>query len=186
VTTAHPANPTNPSRPGAPLPEDMVKLPTVQPGDVMAELARAEVELLYAVGRHRKAWAAMRAHQDYRAQKEAEGTPGSLYALDSDPYWKKRTGDVSWWRDEVTCQATAVLALRDMLNADRCVAPAEDSTSVRRLVYGWHQNGRGVAPSDRQYKAATFWKDTAGAKLAQIDRRICDALIRAWHEANPR
>lgn len=124
MTRQHPGHPTRPLTPGAPLPEGYLLAP-LHPGDIRQELHRAETELMYALARHRKAWAAMRAHANDRAEKANSGIPGKLAALDADPVWKHRTGDVSWWRDEITAQATAVTALRQML-ADR---PEKEKTN---------------------------------------------------------
>lgn len=113
MTNQHPAHPTKPMVPGAPLPKSSI-LPTLTREDIIEELTRAEVELLHALARHRKSWKSMRERAEERDLLVS--TPGGLAAIDSDPVWKKRTGDVAWWRDEVTCQATAVIALRGMLN----------------------------------------------------------------------
>lgn len=107
---------TNPLRVGAPLPEQAAIEPPTWP-EVEAELARAEVELMHAIAKHRKAWSAMRKWAMHR--DEMSGTPGGLCAIEADPVWKKRTGDVSWWRDEMNTQATAVLALQSMLQERR-------------------------------------------------------------------
>jgi hypothetical protein len=98
---------------GAPLPDELSVLP---PGPLLREIdqeiERAEVELMYAIARHRKAWAAMRRRAEER--ERLAGQPGMLSHLDSDAIWKKRTGDVGWWRGEMDCQATALLALEGM------------------------------------------------------------------------
>jgi hypothetical protein len=98
--------------PGAPLPDSMYKLPLIDKRDIEEELLRAEIELMYALSRHRKAWRVMRQRAEHRATLADH--VGMLSTLESDPHWKKATGDVSWWRDEVTAQATAILALRGM------------------------------------------------------------------------
>ncbi len=107
---------TNPLRIGAPLPESLVRLAPPEPGAIHAELLRAEVEFMHAIARHRKAWSAMRRWKEHR--EEAANTPGGLAAMESDPVWKKRTGDVQWWRAEMEARAASVVALRSML-ADR-------------------------------------------------------------------
>lgn len=104
---------TNPRRVGAPLPDDLTALPVPPPlDDVHAELDRAEVELMYAIARHRKAWSAMRKWQVHRAAMAEH--PGMLAALESDQVWGKRVGDVKWWREEVEMRSTALLALEQM------------------------------------------------------------------------
>lgn len=104
---------TNPLRIGAPLPESVRKLKPPVKAAIHAELLRAEVELMHAIARHRKAWSAMRKWSEHRG--EAAKHPGGLAALESDPIWKKRVGDVQWWRAEMEARSTAVLALRAML-----------------------------------------------------------------------
>jgi hypothetical protein len=76
---------------------------------------RCEVELLYAIAQHRKAWTAMRRRAEER--DALVDKPGGLAAIEADPIWKKRTGDVSWWRDEMTAQATTRQALAAMKEA---------------------------------------------------------------------
>lgn len=103
---------TRPLSVGAPLPENS----TLEPPDrrsVAAELLRAEVELMHAIAKHRKAWSAMRKWKAHR--EEAANQPGMLAALESDPVWKIRVGDVGWWRAEMDARASAVLALRAMI-----------------------------------------------------------------------
>lgn len=129
--------PTRPDRTGAPLPDG---IPIVEPGveAMKAELTRATVELMYAIARHRKAWAAMRSHKERReAEAERRGTEPSL---DSDPLWKLRTGDVSWWRDEMNAQASVVSALytllhgeHDMLNGWREITSVIDLNRGHRV-----------------------------------------------------
>lgn len=101
---------TNPMRVGAPLPEEMDAIRRPDPVMVGAELARAQVELMYAVARHRKAWSAMREYR--RLQQERQGPRAYL---DSDPIWRIRTGDVQWWRDEMLAQAATITALTTMV-----------------------------------------------------------------------
>lgn len=105
---------TRPLDVGAPLPEQMEAIVAPLPGMIVAELARAQVELMHAIARHRQAWHKMRAYkkqQDARQEREW----GFEAYLDSDPQWKVRTGDVAWWRGEMQAQAAAVTALMDML-----------------------------------------------------------------------
>lgn len=113
--------PTRPHHLGAPLDGDE-QPPTV--AAVQAEIDRAEIELMYAIAEHRKAWARMRLRLQER--DALVDKPGGLAAIDSDPIWKKRTGDVAWWRDEMTAQATALAALEQMREKriQRKVGPA--------------------------------------------------------------
>jgi hypothetical protein len=100
-------------RVGAPLPEELSALPMPPtPDDVLAEIERAEVELMHAIARHRKAWGAMRRRQLHRLLYSQ--TPGAVAALESDPMWAKATGDVRWWREEMNAQAASLLALEQM------------------------------------------------------------------------
>lgn len=104
---------TNPLRIGAPLPTDLIELRRPANGHIRAEILRCEVELMHAIAKHRKAWSLMRKWSAHR--EEAANTPGQLAALESDPVWKKRVGDVTWWRDEMNARAAALLALQAML-----------------------------------------------------------------------
>lgn len=113
MTIHHPGHPTKPLVLGAPLPSGAGSKVDAQ--DVADELRRAEIELLYAISQHRKAWKVMRRRAELR--NEQSGKIGMLSTLESDPHWKKATGDVDWWRGEMTAQATTVLALQQMLLA---------------------------------------------------------------------
>lgn len=127
MTIAHPGHPTHPMRPGAPLPPEILKLLPADIMDIDEELRRAEVELLYAAAKHRKAWRVMR---DRALKRDAMADQiGMLPTLESDPHWKKATGDVAWWRGEMEAQAALVTALRGM-RADRTNLPRTD---LRRM-----------------------------------------------------
>lgn len=115
MTTSHPGYPTQPLKVGAPLPPETRTIIQAQTIDIQQELTRAEVELLYATSRHRKAWKAMKARLIER--EELIDRPGGLAAIDSDPIWHTRTSDVAWWRDEMTAQATTILALKAILES---------------------------------------------------------------------
>ncbi len=93
--------------------------------DLRAELKRAQTELMYAIHRHRAAWAHM------RKLKEEFGERNLDY-LDNERPWKLAIGDVSWWRGEMNCQSNAIIALRGLL-ADR---QAEAAAYPRRGVPG--------------------------------------------------
>jgi hypothetical protein len=102
---------TNPQALGAPLDPEAYRgdlydnLPTSEA--VSAELARAQIELMYAIARHRQAWSAMRKHKETAEAR-------SVWADGYTPY-KVAVSDVRWWREEMTAQATTVTALRSML-----------------------------------------------------------------------
>lgn len=105
---------THPERNGAPLPENGHMIPPTL-NELCSELRRAEIELMYAIAKHRKGWQAMR-----RRQKEREllaDRPGMLSYLDTDEIWKVATGDVNWWRSEMTAQATTITALTKIIEA---------------------------------------------------------------------
>lgn len=75
--------------------------------DVQVELARAQIELMHAIAKHRKAWKAM-------AMAKAAAEERAVWADAYTPY-KIAVGDVRWWREEMTAQATTVTALKAML-----------------------------------------------------------------------
>jgi hypothetical protein len=160
----------------------MPDLPTLQREDIQAELIRAEVELLYAIAKHRKAWKAMRARADERAMIEASGAPGRLASLEADHIWKLRTGDVTWWRGEMTAQATAVTALKAMLADTKPEKPvADDPRSVREIVFDW--DGKS-APSGAEVNAARWWLNTVGPKMGPEYYAQCNRIILA-HDKFP-
>ena len=118
---------TKPTKVGAPLPVEMAEIEEPGPGPILAELTRAKVELMYAIARHRKAWSRMRL---IKREREADAAKKGVPAyLDNDTLWKIATGDVSWWRDEMTAQATTVAALTTM--AEQCGL---------HLGQEWHEN----------------------------------------------
>jgi hypothetical protein len=189
MTTSHPGAPTKPLVVGAPLDPDRTgrDVPAVDASDVLDELHRAEYELLYALARHRKAWSAMRAYAREQELRQANrGQPQAF--LDSDPIWKVKTGDVSWWRGEVAAQAAAVTALKSMLPQPVQPQPEpldgwaevtgfEDiaagrrtflphggkGPTVRQLVLSWEP---GTAVSNEQVAAAKTWLRATGATIA--------------------
>lgn len=125
---------TNPMRVGAPLPTDMMAIAPPQPGAVMAELVRAEVELMYALARHRQAWNAMRKYKEIQDARAIDQRFENF--LDSDPTWKIKTGDVAWWRGEVNAQAAAVLALAKMAGVSESLDGWAETTNHKDLASG--------------------------------------------------
>ncbi len=126
---------TSPLRVGAPLPDTLPALPigpTLE--EIEAEMERGQVELMYAIARHRQAWAAMRKRAEQR--EKLAGQPGKLSHLDSDAIWKKRTGDVGWWRGEMEAQATTFLALDRMRELRLAAAPTEEPHRHRASCHG--------------------------------------------------
>lgn len=104
---------TQPMKVGAPLPPEMAAIEEPLPMDIASELRRAKVELMYAIARHRQAWSAMRAYHQTQTIKAERG--GVIAFLDSDPTWKVKTGDVTWWRGEMQAQAATVQTLTLMI-----------------------------------------------------------------------
>lgn len=102
---------TKPLELGAPLsPEDYAgDIRDHQPRkrDVELELARAQIELMYAVAKHRKAWARLRSHDEEAKEK-------AIWAQSFPPY-QEAVADVRWWREEMAAQAATVTALTEML-----------------------------------------------------------------------
>lgn len=184
---------THPERLGAPLTGDEVP-PTV--GEVTAEIVRCEIELMYAIARHRKAWSAMRRHRE-DASRKADSAGMQAY-LDSDPIWKVKTGDVTWWRGEMQAQAAALQALLAMRGRRAQRPPSayqpgpSDSPpdprgpSVRTLVMGWDP-ASGQPPTTGQYRAAKLWEaarktSRRGARPTMEDDTI-GMLITAYRKA---
>lgn len=199
MSKTHPGNPTNPLRRGAPLPDQgiftnpqagtvsqdmLIGLPTLNPQDIQDELTRAGVELVYALARHRKAWQAMARRLDERAA--LVDVPGGLAAIDSDPIWKNRTHDVAWWRDEVTCQSTAILALQALIPAQASRSSLPDGTPIS--VLGWFLDGSQGAPTERQYRTACSWRDQVehdGRPRPVAEINAIQDLIDAYEDVHP-
>lgn len=112
---------TKPLRPGAPLdpadydPNCDIRAFAPRVTEIQEELARAQVELMHAIARHRKAWQAMARFKRDHFARGWDDKSVAQHALDNSPLWKLRTGDVVWWRGEIQAQAAAVTALRGML-----------------------------------------------------------------------
>lgn len=88
----------------APLPPEWpICLPS-RP-QLIAELERASAELMWALNRQRTTWARMA-----RLKAEYEKA-GNAYFIDNERAWKLATGDVTWWRGEVSSRANALSAL---------------------------------------------------------------------------
>jgi hypothetical protein len=95
----------------APLPEPHgggLTSPTLQ--RLVEEMARAEVELIHALGKHRDAW-------DWMSRlKEEARQQGNAFFMDNDRRWKLAVGDVQWWRGEVNARSNSVLALAALID----------------------------------------------------------------------
>jgi hypothetical protein len=164
---------THPERVGAPLPAEMAVIEEPDPEMVRREIARCKVELMYAIARHRQAWAKMRMHAGkVEAEHVSKGLPRAF--LDSDPEWGIIVGDVRWWREEMNAQATTLQALQ-------CIQPRLDPDTrhrtARQIVFGWNPRHR---PTRAEYQAALVWKDTAGADIGIVNLRMIDQLIAAY------
>lgn len=94
---------TNPNAVSAPLPPD-TKLYWPVEATIRAEILRAVSELLWATHRHRVAWTKME-----RLKKEAEAN-GNSWFMDNQRTWKIATGDVTWWRGEVSARSNTIQA----------------------------------------------------------------------------
>lgn len=181
---------TNPMRVGAPLPEDLEALP-VNPSveEIGAELDRAEVELMHALAKHRKAWSLMRKWSKHRA--DAAESPGMLASLESDPVWKKRTGDVGWWRSEMEARSATVLALGAMLDRRRSGPPAR-AHFLREpegaQVFGWPIDGSKGRPNKNQYEVAKAWLVDHAHSNRPVEAamvRAIEQLVATYEGANP-
>lgn len=102
---------TDPLANSAPLPEDWpIRVP--EPHEIVKEIKRASAELMWALHRQRQAWAKM-------ARVKAELGARNIDYVDNERPWKLATGDVSWWRGEVSSRSNALsslLALAAALN----------------------------------------------------------------------
>lgn len=172
---------TQPLKIGAPLPPE-AELVGVDPVDREHEIARCEIELMYAIARHRKSWANLRTVAEARDEKA--GKVGMLSTLESDPHWKKATGDVKWWAAEMTAQATALVALKGMRQPTR-QGSAEYATkplNVRQLVHSWDPS-TGTPPSKAQYDAALIWRKMAPDRMGSVDEAQTLGVIGAYNRA---
>jgi hypothetical protein len=190
VTKNHPAGNTHPLRVGAPLPPSTQRLPSLSLQDIDEELYRAEVELLYATAKHRKCWAAMRRHADHRAELAERPYAGGLASLEADSVWKKRTGDVAWWRDEMAAQATTILALRSMREArtpigvpsaaTRAAHSRADTTGAPSdMLFGWPDDGAAV-PTRQQYDTARNWLAQNQARKGTRTGQVALSLMETY------
>ncbi len=95
---------TLPTNTGAPLPPDWpIRLPTRT--ELIGEIERASAELRWALHRQRTTWAHMA-----RVRAEFQGK-GNGFFYENHRVWKLATGDVTWWRGEVSSRANALSAL---------------------------------------------------------------------------
>lgn len=110
---------TNPRVPSAPLPDDTgIFMPSQEV--IHPELERAGQELLWALHRHRLAWAKMerlKVHYDAKGQEYK----------DNERAWKIAVGDVQWWRGEVNARSNSILALQSLAAWHRTIASARST-----------------------------------------------------------
>lgn len=92
-----------PLRVSPPLPDGW-QLKQPSPELVRAEIIRAVNELMWALHRQRTTWAIM------EARKAAYTLRGEEF-IDNERPWKLATGDVQWWRGEVSSRANTLSAL---------------------------------------------------------------------------
>lgn len=180
----------NPLRPSAPLNPD-VDLRVPEPGEIRSELLRAQAELINAIRKHRRAWTAM---SDFKEDYQLSGREFS----DNHPIWKKKTGDVAWWCNEMAAQAavvTALVQLDERRPAGERIDPRFrgvdsphplDPTAARArgvtrdFVLGWDES---VTPTESEYRhARAWWKITGGNPKG--DSGKTSRLIAAYEAAN--
>jgi hypothetical protein len=195
----------DPMRVSAPLDLE-TPIDWTDPQVIRAELIRAQVELIHAIGKHRAAWAKMS-----RMKASAE-LRGNAYFMDNDRAWKIATGDVTWWRGEVNARANSIMALiqlatlmgldlgpkwaeattfgdvangmRSFIRADVTPAPGAGAT-VRERVLGWAGE---TAPSRQLVSAARAWMTANLAtpqhqgQMLRDDWRACCRLLKAAGE----
>lgn len=97
-------NRTDPTSPSAPLPPQTT-IETPSASTLVEEIKRASTELLWALHRQRTSWARM---AKVKAELEAKGL---AYFPEAEREWKLATGDVTWWRGEVSSRSNALSAL---------------------------------------------------------------------------
>lgn len=108
-------------RNSAPLPDDWdIKLP--QPGLLHADIVRAATELRWALHRQRAAWRHM-------ARLKSMYDTTNVEFIDNERSWKLATGEVSWWRGEVTSRATALTAMLNLAEQLGCPLPRYAETT---------------------------------------------------------
>lgn len=147
---------TNPRRVGAPLPEEMLDISMPHPMAIGNELVRAQVELMYAIARHRQAWSAMR---KYKLEQDARARDTAFENfLDSDPKWKIKTGDVAWWRGEMNAQAATVTALMGMLGIGESLEGYAETTN-------FDEQARGVRTFIAKRPGPGPWPDTSNPTI---------------------
>jgi hypothetical protein len=95
---------TDPSRVSAPLPAGFpIGLPNEH--DLVADIERAASELRWALHRQRHTWAHMaKVREEYKDR-------GNAFFYENERRWKLATGDVTWWRGEVSSRSNALSAL---------------------------------------------------------------------------
>jgi hypothetical protein len=198
---------TKPLQVGAPLDPDIypgviASLPTQI--EITNELTRAQVELMHAIARHRKAWANL----------QALGTKLDLAGTwkDSDLTYQKAVSDVKWWREEMNAQAATITALSAMrrpgevqtsfhvkqsidqrlriagfqpgtpewAGAKAAAEAAAEAGTVREHVLSWDGT---TPPSRAQYDSACLWVRVSGGSPA-ANARDLDKIQRliSWYE----
>lgn len=171
---------TSPLKVGAPLDIDvytdvMSAIPTQD--EIRDELARAQVELMHAIARHRKAWANLRALSD---KLDSRGT-----WKDSDLTYQKAVSDVKWWREEMSTQAVTVSALAATRRPGEVTASFHvKRPSFRETVEGWNGFER---PTTEQVATARAWMQSSGGNPAGPPDLIAKVrTLAGWPGSRPR
>lgn len=92
--------------------------------ELVAEFAKAEIELGNAIFMHRAAWVRARERRDEIEMEMFERYPDErerrlmiAAACETDKKYERRIGDVRFWREERACLAATVTALAASINA---------------------------------------------------------------------
>lgn len=100
---------SNPMEASAPLPTKDTPIDWQNPGLIHNELLRAQTELMHAIEKHRRAWAKV------QHMKGLADLKGNSYYMDNDRNWQVATGEVTWWRGEMSARSNVVVALTRLL-----------------------------------------------------------------------
>jgi hypothetical protein len=95
---------SDPTKRSAPLPDGVDVKQWPRRGELMFEVQRQTHELLYALHRQRTAWAKF-------ARVSAELSERNIDFVDNERPFVLASGDVKWWRGEVSSRANALTAL---------------------------------------------------------------------------
>jgi len=178
--------PLRPLNPSAPLSDD-ASISWLPPNIVRAEAIRAQRELLHAIRKHRAAWSLMA-----KLKKQADERGVSWY-MDNDRDWKLATGDVTWWRGEMSARSNSLLALLQLaaLYGINIAPEWHDTTTLgeqpgssyiqgRDSVPVFEQTGGEPRPSEHMVREIVYsW----GGSGPTTERQR--AAARAWLDVGP-